>query len=136
MRIAVMATGAVGGYFGGRLAAAGHDVAFVARGPNLAALRRDGLRIESPLGALHLPGPTATDDPAEIGPVDIVLFAVKLWDTEAAAELARPLIGAETRLITFQNGVDAPELIARALGPEAVVAGSAYIAAVLAAPGV
>jgi 2-dehydropantoate 2-reductase len=136
MRIAVMATGAVGGYFGGRLAAAGHEVAFVARGANLAALRRDGLRIESPLGALHLPRPMATDDPAEIGPVDLVLFAVKLWDTEAAAEQARPLIGANTRLITFQNGVDAPEIIARALGPEAVVAGSAYIAAVLAAPGV
>lgn len=136
MRIAVMATGAVGGYFGGRLAAAGHDVAFVARGANLAALRRDGLRIESPLGALHLPRPTATDDPAAIGPVDVVLFAVKLWDTEAAAEQARPLIGADSRLITFQNGVDAPERIGRVLGPERVAAGSAYIATVLAAPGV
>ena len=86
MRVAIMAAGAVGGYFGGRLAAAGHDVTFFARGAHLAAIRQNGLRIESPLGDLHLPKVTATDDPAGVAPVDLVLFAVKLWDTERAAE--------------------------------------------------
>ena len=86
MRIAAMAAGAVGGYFGARLAAAGHDVFFIARGANLAALQSNGLRIESVHGDLHLPKPNVTDDPKSVGPVDIVLFAVKLWDTETAAD--------------------------------------------------
>lgn len=136
MRIAVMAAGAVGGYFGGRMAAAGHDVGFVARGAQLEALRKNGLRIESPLGNLHLNDVRATSDPKEIGPVDIVLFAVKLWDTEVAAEAAKPLIGAQTRVITLQNGVDSVERVAPILGAEQVVGGSAYIASVIAAPGV
>lgn len=136
MRIAVMATGAVGGYFGARLAAAGHEVAFIARGANLAALREKGLVVHSPLGDLHLPRVTASDDPARIGPVDIVLFAVKLWDTETAGELARPLVGPGTRVVTLQNGVDSPERLAPILGADTVVAGSAYIATVLAQPGV
>ncbi len=89
MRIAAMAAGAVGGYFGGRLAAAGHDVSFIARGAQLEAIRKNGLKIESPLGNLHLKDARATSDPKEIGPVDVVLFAVKLWDTEKAAELAQ-----------------------------------------------
>ena len=82
MRIAVMAAGAVGGYFGGRLAAAGHDVAFIARGAHRDAIRRDGLKIESTLGDLHLKDVNVTDDPKQVGPVDVVLFAVKQWDTE------------------------------------------------------
>src|SRR3954451_16150107 len=106
MRIAVMAAGAVGGYYGGRMAAAGHDVAFIARGAHRDAIRRDGLRIESTLGDLHLRNVNATDDPKQVGPVDLVLFAVKLWDTETAGEQTRPLIGAQTRVITLQNGVD------------------------------
>ncbi|MEX0842612.1 MAG: 2-dehydropantoate 2-reductase, partial [Xanthobacteraceae bacterium] len=81
MRIAVMAAGAVGGYFGGRMAAAGHDVSFIARGANLEALRKNGLKVESTLGNLHLKNIKATSDPKEVGPVDIGLFAVKLWDT-------------------------------------------------------
>src|SRR5437868_3643776 len=99
MRIAVMAAGAVGGYFGARMAAAGHDVHFIARGANLEAIRKDGLKIESTLGNLHLKDAKVTDNPAAVGPVDIVLFAVKLWDTEKAAEQAKPLMGPDTRLI-------------------------------------
>jgi 2-dehydropantoate 2-reductase len=136
MRIAVMATGAVGGYFGGRMAAAGHDVFFVARGAILDAIRSSGLKVESVLGDLHLQRPNVTDDPASTGPVDVVFFAVKLWDTEKAAEQARPFVGPGTRVITLQNGVDSPERLAPILGADNVVAGSAYIAAVMAAPGV
>jgi 2-dehydropantoate 2-reductase len=136
MRIAVMATGAVGGYFGARMAAAGHDVCFIAREANLEAIRTRGLRLESPLGDLLLQSPYATDNPADVGPVDIVLFAVKLWDTEQAARLALPLLGAQTRLIALQNGIDGPERIAPILGADVVAPGSAYIATVLSAPGV
>ena len=136
MRIAAMATGAVGGYFGGRLAAAGHDVSFIARGAQLEAIRKNGLKIESPLGNLHLDNVHATSDPKEVGPVDVVLFAVKLWDTESAAEAAKPLVGAQTRVITLQNGVDSVERMAPILGADKVVGGSAYIASVIGAPGV
>jgi 2-dehydropantoate 2-reductase len=136
MRIAVMAAGAVGGYFGARLAAAGHEVAFIARGAHLAAIRAHGLKIESVLGDLHLTDIRATDDPAAVGVVDIVLFAVKLWDTETAAQAARPLVGPSTRLITLQNGIDSVERIAPILGKDAVVGGTAHIATVIAAPGV
>jgi 2-dehydropantoate 2-reductase len=136
MRIAAMAAGAVGSYFGGRLAAAGHDVAFIARRANLEALRRSGLKIESTHGDLHLPKVNATDDPRQVGPVDIVLFAVKLWDTETAAALAKPLVGPDTRVITLQNGVDSYERVSAVLGKEQTVPGTAYIAAVLGAPGV
>src|SRR5579871_5071562 len=99
MRIAVMAAGAVGGYYGARMAAAGHDVTFIARGAHGAAMRRDGLKIESSLGDLHLQRVAVSDDPRQVGPVDLVLFAVKLWDTEAAAVQARPLVGSGTRVI-------------------------------------
>lgn len=136
MRIAVMAAGAVGGYFGARMAAAGHDVYFVARGANLEAIKSKGLRVESLLGDLHLSNPHVTDDPAMIGPVDIVLFAVKLWDTEKAAKQALPLVGADTRVIPLQNGVDSPERLVPILGADTVVPGSAYIATVMSAPGV
>jgi len=136
MRIAVMAAGAVGGYFGGRLAAAGHDVSFIARGAQLEAIRKNGLKIESPLGNLHLNNVRATSNPKDIGPAEVVLFAVKLWDTESAAETAKPLIGAQTRVITLQNGVDSVERIAPILGEDKVAGGSAYIASVIGAPGV
>jgi 2-dehydropantoate 2-reductase len=136
MRIAVMAAGAVGGYFGARLAAAGHKVSFIARGSHLQAIRTNGLQVISPLGNLHLPNPDVTDDPARIGPVDCVLFAVKLWETEQAARQIRPLIGANTRVITFQNGVDSVERIAPILGAEHVIGGSAYIATVISSPGI
>lgn len=135
MRIAVMAAGAVGGYFGARMAAAGHEVHFIARGAHLDAIRKNGLVIESTAGNLHLTDANVTDNPADAGPVDIVLFAVKLWDTEKAAEQARPLIGPDTRVITLQNGVDSVERIAPILGEDKVVGGIAFIATVIEKPG-
>ncbi len=136
MRVAAMAAGAVGGYFAARLAAAGHDVFFIARGAHRDAILKNGLTVESVLGDLHLPKPNATDDPAKVGPVDIVLFAVKLWDTEKAANQARPLIGKNTRLITLQNGVDSVERIAPIVGVEQTVGGVANISTTISAPGV
>ncbi len=136
MKIATMAAGAVGGYVGARMAAAGHEVHFIARGANLAAMKANGLKIDSVHGDLHLPKVSVTDDPKRVGPVDIVLFAVKLWDTETAAEQARPLIGPNTRLITFQNGVDSVERITPILGQQHTVGGVVAIASVIATPGV
>ena len=136
MRLAVMAAGAVGGYFGGRMAAAGHDVTFFARGAHRDAIRRDGLKIESPLGDLHLKDVTVADDPAGVAPVEIVLFAVKLWDLEKAAEQLAPLITDGTRVITVQNGIDAVERLAPILGKDRVVPGYAQIATVIGSPGV
>jgi 2-dehydropantoate 2-reductase len=136
MRIAAMAAGAVGGYFGARMAAAGHDVFFIARGAHRDAIEKKGLKIESVHGDLNLPNANVTDDPAKIGPVDIVLFAVKLWDTETAAAAARPLLGPDSRLITFQNGVDSVGRLSAVLGAERVVGGAAYIATTIASPGV
>jgi 2-dehydropantoate 2-reductase len=136
MRIAVMAAGAVGGYFGGRLAAAGHDVVFFARGAHLAAIRKNGLQVKSILGDFHITQATATDSSDGIAAVDIVLFAVKLWDTEQAAELLRPLVSPATRVITLQNGIDSVERIEPILGRGRVVPGLTQIASVIAAPGV
>ena len=136
MKIAAMAAGAVGAYFGGRMQAGGHDVAYIARRAHLDALRKNGLKIESVHGDLHIPKPNVTDDPAKVGPVDIVLFAVKLWDTETAAEAARPLLGTDSRLITFQNGVDNVDRLSSILGSDRVLGGAAYIATVIASPGV
>ena len=136
MRMAVMAAGAVGGYFGGRMAAAGHDVTFIARGAHRDAIRRDGLRIESALGNLHLKDLNVTDDPKQVGPVDVVLFAVKLWDTETAGEQTRPLVGSNTRVITLQNGVDSVERLAPILGDDVTIGGATYIVTTIAKPGV
>jgi len=136
MRIAAMAAGAVGSYFGARLAAAGHDVFFIARGANLAAMKSDGLKIESVHGDIHIAKPNVTDDPASVGPVDIVLFAVKLWDTEKAAELTKPMVGPNTRVITLQNGVDSVERLAPILGAEHTIGGVTYVVSVIARPGV
>jgi 2-dehydropantoate 2-reductase len=136
MRIAIMAAGGVGGYFGGRMAAAGHDVHFIARGAHLAAIRRDGLKIESPLGNLHLTNVSVTDNPADIGPVEAVLFAVKLWDIDDAAEACKPLLGPGTVVVPFQNGVTSVDVLIRRLGADHVAGGVAHIAAVIGTPGV
>jgi 2-dehydropantoate 2-reductase len=136
MRIAIMAAGAVGAYFGARLQAAGHAVVFIARGAALAAMRANGLIIESVHGDLHLRDVNVTDDPATAGPVDVVLFAVKLWDTEKAAELTRPLLGPNTRVITLQNGVDSYERIAPIVGAERAIPGVTYVVTVIDRPGV
>lgn len=135
MRIAVMGTGGVGGYFGARLARAGHDLVFVARGRHLEALRTHGLRVESPLGDIHLPDIEVTDDPAELDPVDLVLFGVKLWDTQAAAALVKPLLKEQTAVVSFQNGVIKDDILRRSLGAEHVIGGVCYIAATIAEPG-
>jgi len=136
MRIAVMGTGGVGGYFGAKLAAAGHDVTFIARGAHLAALRERGLAIESGVAPLHLPRVQATDDPATIAPVDVVMFCVKLWDVEQAAAQVAPLVVDGGVVIPFQNGLAAPDTLQRVLGTDRVLGGVAYIAATIRAPGV
>jgi 2-dehydropantoate 2-reductase len=135
MRIVVVGAGGVGGYFGARLAAAGGDVTFLARGAHLAAMRAGGLRVESPKGNLHLPHVPVGDDPAAIGPADIVLFAVKLYDAERAAALLPPLVGPNTIVIPFQNGVEAVDMLTAAVGRPHVGGGVAYVAAVVAEPG-
>jgi 2-dehydropantoate 2-reductase len=137
MKIAIMATGGVGGYFGARLAAAGEEVHFIARGAHLAALRQNGLTLKSANGDLHLQPVSATDDPTTIGPVDIIIFAVKQYDTETAAKRIRPLIGADTAVITLQNGMDQKELLSAIVGRDHVLGGAAYIlGAEIAAPGI
>lgn len=136
MRIAVMGTGGVGGYFGARLARAGHEVAFIARGKHLAAMRERGLTVKSALGDVELARPKVTDNPASLEPVDIVLFAVKLWDTESAAEAVRPLLCNGGVVIPFQNGVESIERIGAVVGKERVMGGVAFIAATIAEPGV
>src|ERR1700730_18210035 len=103
MRIAVVGAGGVGGGFGAALATAGADVSFVARGAHLAAMKKEGLKVGGGRGETHLVPTRATDDPAEIGEVDVVLFCVKLWDVESAGEAIKPLIGRETAVIPLQN---------------------------------
>ena len=136
MRIAAMAAGAVGAYFGARLQAAGHEVFYIARGAHREALEKNGLTIASVHGDLHLPKVNVVDDPGKVGPVDTVLFAVKLWDTEKAAEQAKPLLGPDTRVITLQNGVDSYERIAPIVGAERAIPGVTYVVTVIERPGV
>ena len=105
MRIAVIGTGGVGGYFGARLSEAGEDVVFVARGAHLDAMKRQGLKVYSALGDMHLTNVQCTDNTHEIGPVDIVMIAVKLWATDEAIQAAKPLLKAKTGIISLQNGI-------------------------------
>ena len=138
MRIAVIGAGGLGGTFGGRLARAGEEVHFVARGRHLEAMQSTGLRVESILGdfALDPAEIRATNDPTTIGPVDIVLFTVKSYDTDSAAAALAPLVGRETAVISLQNGIENEERIAAVIGAEHVVGGVAWIFAGIAAPGV
>ncbi len=136
MRIAVMGAGGVGAYVGARLQAAGEDLAYVARGAHLEALQRDGLRLQSPSGDLHLPTVTASDRPASIGAVDLVVFAVKLWDTAAAAAALGPLLTPRSRVLTLQNGIDSVAMLAEHVPRAQIVAGSIYLSAYIARPGV
>ena len=136
MRIAVFGTGGVGGYFGSKLAQAGNDVAFVARGAHLAAMRRDGLRIESTGGDILVRNVVATDDPSSLAPVDVVMLCVKLWDVEQAAAQLAPLLGRHGVVVAFQNGIDSAEILSRVVGDAHVLGGVAYIAAAIGAPGV
>jgi 2-dehydropantoate 2-reductase len=134
MHIVAMGAGGVGGYFGARLAQAGHQVSFIARGKHLEALRSQGLTVKSALGDAQLKV-RVFQDPREAGPADIVMFAVKLWDTEGAAEQLRPIVQ-NGYVIPFQNGVESIERLGKVLGPERVMGGSAYIATRIGAPGV
>jgi 2-dehydropantoate 2-reductase len=136
VRIAVVGTGGIGAPLGASLAIAGPDVVFLARGAHLAAMRDNGLRVEGDRGETLVRPVQATDDPAAIGPVDLVLFCVKLWDVETAGEQIRPMIGAETVVIPLQNGVDASERLQPILGSEHVVGGVALVTGSIVAPGV
>jgi 2-dehydropantoate 2-reductase len=136
MRIAVIGAGGVGGAFGAALAKGGADVTFLARGAHLKAMRENGLKVLGPRGDIHLQPTKATDDPAAIGPVDVVLFCVKLWDVESAGAAIKPLVGANTAVIPLQNGIDASERLIPILGKAAVMGGVAQISATIAEPGV
>lgn len=135
MRIAVYGAGAVGGYFGGRLAQAGAEVIFIARGQTLQALQLQGLQVESIAGDFGLQPVQATADPATVGPVELVIVAVKAWQVPAVAEAIRPLVGAQTLVLPLQNGVEAPSQLAAVLGREHVIGGSCVIVAEVVAPG-
>ena len=135
MKIAVIGARGVGGYFGARLAQAGHDVTFVARGRHLAAIREHGLAIESSLGNATVRCP-ATEDLSAIGPVDVAMLCVKLWDVEATAPKLSGIVSNGGVVIPFQNGVESADRVAAALGASHVLGGVAYIAATIRAPGV
>jgi 2-dehydropantoate 2-reductase len=136
MRFAIFGTGGVGGYFGGRLAQAGEDVTFLARGAHLDAIRRNGLTVESVAGDFRVLPATATDDPSSIGPVGAVLVCVKAWQVKEAAERMRPLVGPETVVVPLENGVEAPDELAGILGPAPVLGGLCKIVSFVAAPGI
>jgi 2-dehydropantoate 2-reductase len=136
MKIVVMGTGGVGGYFGARLAAGGADVTFIARGEHLKAMQRDGLKILSANGDLTLKPVKATDDPASIDHADLVMIAVKLWSTEDAARNIAPLMGPNSAVVSWQNGVVAEDILIKHYGKERVVGGVSNIAALIDSPGV
>ena len=137
MKILVMGSGGVGGYFGGRLAGSGNDVTFVARGAHLEAVQRDGLTLDSDLGRLTVKPAQAVGKPTDMGSkADIVMFATKLGDTKSAAESLAPVVGANTTVITFQNGVEGPDIIRAALPEAHGVPGVARIASHISKPGV
>jgi 2-dehydropantoate 2-reductase len=137
MKIAMMGSGGVGGGWGARLAHVGCDVSFIARGSHLAAMREHGISVENEaLGNIHVPRVNVTDDPGTIGIVDVVVIAVKLWDTEAAADAVRPMVGPHTAVISLQNGVIKDDILRRVFGDRAVVGGVGYVAAHIARPGV
>ncbi len=136
MRIAIVGSGGVGGYFGGRLAATGVDVTFLARGAHLEAMRANGLRIDSPKGNVHLPRVNVTSDTRDIGPVDVVFFAVKLYDTDDAIATLPPLLGPDTIVLPFQNGVESVERLTKAVGAAHAGGGVSYVSAVISEPGV
>jgi 2-dehydropantoate 2-reductase len=136
MRFAILGSGAVGGYYGACLARAGHEVTFVARGAHLAAIRESGLQVRSPMLGDFTVRAAAEEDTSRVGPVDVVLIAVKAYDNETALPLVRPLLNAGTAVLTVQNGVDSVREVAAVAGEVAVLGGTTYIATALAAPGI
>jgi 2-dehydropantoate 2-reductase len=135
VRVAVIGAGGVGGYFGGRLAQAGHDVTFIARGATLEALRTNGLRVDSILGDFVIDPVHVTNDPATVGTVDAILMAVKAWQIPDAAANLTPMLGADTMVVPMENGIDAPEVLASIVGREHVLGGLCAIVSFIAAPG-
>jgi len=137
MKIAMMGSGGVGGFLGGRLAHAGYDVSFIARGAHLAAMRESGLLIESAVhGDIRIPKVRATDDPASLGPVDLVILSVKLWDTESAIRQMKPILKSGAGALSLQNGVIKDDILRRELGEAPVMGGVCYVATTIARPGV
>jgi len=136
MRVAIYGSGGLGGYYGARLVQAGHEVGFIARGAHLSAIREQGLRILSPLGDQHLRDPLATDSPADIGEVELVIVAVKTWQLPEAAAAMAPLLGEHTLVVPFLNGVEAPDQLAEAIGPQRVLGGLSKVFSLIEAPGV
>jgi len=131
-----MGSGGVGGYFGARLVQGGADVHFIARGAHLAAMREHGLAIEGGPQPIHLPKVSVSDEAKTIGPVDVVMFCVKLWDTEIAARQVLPLMQSETAVISFQNGVQKDDMLRPIVGEKALVGGVAYVGTAIGRPGV
>ncbi|HEX6271328.1 MAG TPA: ketopantoate reductase family protein [Anaerolineales bacterium] len=136
MKILIMGTGGVGGYYGGLLAQQGNDVTFIARGAHLYAIRHEGLKVKSIHGDFTISPANATDDPAKVGPVDLILFSVKTYHTDEAAEAIRPAIGPRTAVISLQNGVDAAERIGKVVGMDHMLGGATWLSSAVEAPGV
>ncbi|MCA1443726.1 2-dehydropantoate 2-reductase [Ensifer sp. IC4062] len=136
MRIAMMGSGGIGGYLGVRLACSGEEVSFIARGAHLQAMRERGLRLLSPLGNVELPRVHTTSEPSEVGTVDLIIFAVKLYDSDSAAAAIIPMVGPETRVLTLQNGIDGIDMLSRVVPRKHVVGGATYISSFLEEPGV
>lgn len=136
MRFAIMGAGGVGGYYGARLAKAGEDVTFVARGAHLEAMRENGLLIRDRDGDFTIDPVSVTDDAGSVGPVDVVLMCVKLYDTEQATRLIAPLLGPDSYVLTLQNGVEGPEIVAGVIGPGRALGGATYISATIEEAGV
>jgi 2-dehydropantoate 2-reductase len=136
MKIAIVGTGGVGGYYGGLLSQTGHDVTFIARGEHLRAIRSSGLQVKSKFGDFLIKPANATDVPAEVGAVDLVLFCTKTYRTDEAAQAAMALIGPGTTVLSLQNGVDAADRIGAIVGAEHMLAGATWLSAAIEAPGV
>ena len=136
MKIAIMGTGGVGGYYGGLLAQKGHDVTFIARGEHLRAIQENGLQVKSIHGDFHLQPAQATDNPGQIGVVDLVVFCTKTYSTENAAGQIKPLVGADTTVLPLQNGINAAEQIGKIVGMQHMLGGVTWISSAFEAPGV
>jgi len=136
MKIAIMGTGGVGGYYGGLLAYSGQQVTFIARGAHLQAIREKGLQVKSVLGDFLVAPAHATDNPAEVGPVDLILFTTKTYHTDEAAQAIKPMVGPDTVVLPLQNGVDAADRIGAVVGIEHLLGGATWLSAAIEAPGV
>jgi 2-dehydropantoate 2-reductase len=136
MKIVVLGTGGVGGYYGGLLALHGQDVTFIAHGAHLEAIRRNGLQVKSIHGDFHIQPARATDNPAEVGQADLVLVCTKTYSTDSAAQSIRPIVGPQTAVISLQNGVDAAERIGSVLGMEHMLGGATWLSSAVELPGV